>query len=406
MGAINSRSGSLYFDFRYKGIRCREYTKLKDTPANRKRAKEILSHIEAEITLGSFNYAHYFPNSNRAKKFSDLKQQHNSNLGTAKLPTLNEFTDIWLAEKQVEWRKSYIQPMLNSLSAYVLPAFGDKEISSITKAEILSFRATLAKEPLKKQSPLLPASINKVMSPLRMMLNEAADRYDFNSPWKGIKTLKVPRTDVDPFSLEEVQLIINTVRKDFKNYFTVRFFTGMRIGEADGLRWKWVDFERRQILVRESWVANEMTTTKTDGSQRDIYMSEPVYQALLDQKKHTGHQDLVFCTKDGLPLRSNNIRTRVWYPILDYLGLKRRRAYQTRHTAATLWLAAGENPEWIARQMGHTTTEMLFRVYSRYVPNLTRQDGSAFDRLLTQELNLTATANHEEPLPTQQKEKK
>ena len=37
----------------------------------------------------------------------------------------------------------------------------------------------------------------------------------------------------------------------------------------------------------------------------------------------------------------------------------------------------------IARQLGHTTTEMLFRVYSRYVPNLTRRDGSAFERLLT-----------------------
>jgi integrase len=34
--------------------------------------------------------------------------------------------------------------------------------------------------------------------------------------------------------------------------------------------------------------------------------------------------------------------------------------------------------------MGHTTTEMLFRVYSRFVPNLTRQDGSAFERLLLQ----------------------
>jgi integrase len=32
--------------------------------------------------------------------------------------------------------------------------------------------------------------------------------------------------------------------------------------------------------------------------------------------------------------------------------------------------------------MGHTTTEMLFRVYSRYVPNLTRRDGSAMGRLL------------------------
>jgi integrase len=35
-------------------------------------------------------------------------------------------------------------------------------------------------------------------------------------------------------------------------------------------------------------------------------------------------------------------------------------------------------------QMGHTTTEMLFRVYSRFVPNLTRQDGSAFERLMLQ----------------------
>jgi integrase len=68
-------------------------------------------------------------------------------------------------------------------------------------------------------------------------------------------------------------------------------------------------------------------------------------------------------------------------------ALPTRRPYQTRHTAATLWLAAGENPEWIARQMGHSTTEMLFRIYSRYVPNLTRQDGSAFESLLKRTLS-------------------
>jgi integrase len=37
--------------------------------------------------------------------------------------------------------------------------------------------------------------------------------------------------------------------------------------------------------------------------------------------------------------------------------------------------------------MGHSTTEMLFRIYSRYVPNLTRQDGSAFESLLNRTLN-------------------
>ncbi len=78
---------------------------------------------------------------------------------------------------------------------------------------------------------------------------------------------------------------------------------------------------------------------------------------------------------------------RIWYATLKLLNMKRRRPYQTRHTTATLWLASGENPEWIARQMGHTTTEMLFTVYSRFVPNLTRKDGSAFENLLAARIN-------------------
>ena len=65
------------------------------------------------------------------------------------------------------------------------------------------------------------------------------------------------------------------------------------------------------------------------------------------------------------------------------MGINYRRPYETRHTAATLWLASGEAPEWIARQMGHSNTKMLFEIYSRFVPNLTRQDGSAFERLLS-----------------------
>jgi integrase len=45
-------------------------------------------------------------------------------------------------------------------------------------------------------------------------------------------------------------------------------------------------------------------------------------------------------------------------------------------------LASGENPEWIARLMGHANTQMLFTVYSRFVPNVTRPDGRAITGLL------------------------
>jgi hypothetical protein len=112
-------------------------------------------------------------------------------------------------------------------------------------------------------------------------------------------------------------------------------------------------------------------------------MRQILAEAPQTQHSATGKlSDYVFCNKEGKPLDNDNFGSRVWYPLLRHLDLKKRRPYQMRHTAATLWLASGEAPEWIARQLGHSSTEMLFRVYSRYVPNLTRRDGSAIDRLL------------------------
>ena len=136
--------------------------------------------------------------------------------------------------------------------------------------------------------------------------------------------------------------------------------------------------------MRETIVRGLNEYTKTDGSQREVDMSQPVYEALKAQKASTGDiSEYVFCNAEGEPIDLDNFTNRVWYPLLRHLGLEKRRPYQTRHTAATLWLAAGENPEWVARQLGHVNTIMLFKVYSRFIPNLTRQDGSAFDRIIT-----------------------
>jgi len=184
------------------------------------------------------------------------------------------------------------------------------------------------------------------------------------------------------------------VRPDYRNYYTVRFFTGMRTGEIDGLKWKNVDFAKREILVRETLINGETEYTKTDGSQREIPMFGQVYDALKTQYAATGRMSqYVFCNQLGQPLDHNNVTKRVWYPLLRSLGLTKRRPYQTRHTAATLFLASGENPEWVARMLGHSSTEMLFKVYSRYVPNATRMDGSAFERLLG---NTTSTKPEKE----------
>jgi len=387
---VRDSTGKLFLDFRYQNQRCREQTSLEDTPVNRRKLETILKKIEAEITLGTFDYSRYFPGSINAKKFCDA-DTHKAAAERHVTPLFSEFSGVWFAEMKAQWRRSYSDTLATTLRAHLNPTFGKKEVGSITKADILSFRSSLAKVTKGNGKPLSATRINHIMTPLRMILNEAADRHDFTSPYLGIKSLKVPRTDVEPFTFDEVKQILRTVRPDFKNYYTVRFFTGMRTGEIDGLQWQYVDFERRQILVRQSLVKDEMVYTKNDGSFRTIDMSGPVYEALQMQKQVTGQFSFVFCTRNGGPITHRNVTQRIWHPLLQHLGLRKRRPYQTRHTAATLWLASGEAPEWIARQMGHTTTEMLFRVYSRYVPNLTRRDGSAFENLLQAQLNKETT---------------
>jgi len=393
---VRKETGTLIIDFYYRGKRCREQTLLQDTPANRKRIEKFLTKVEEAIALGTFNYREFFPSSKNAAKFDEVAPDiplSASALAVARIadpaakttPLFKDFANTWFDEKSVEWRTSHKNGVRDDLDKRLIPQFGDMEVGSITKADILAFRADLAKAQARgKNKTLSNPRINKILTPLRQVLREAADRFDFRMPFQNIKQLKIKRTDVQPFSLDEVKKIIETVRIDFKHYFTVRFFTGMRTGEVHGLKWQYVDFDKRLILVRETVVDGEETYTKTDSSQRDIQMSQLVFDALKAQEKATRHLSaFVFCNRQGNVLDYKNVNNRVWKPLLRHLGLAVRRPYQTRHTAATLWLGAGENPEWIARQMGHTTTEMLFRVYSRYVPNLTRRDGSAFERLLT-----------------------
>ncbi len=395
MGRIRFRNDTefLFFDFRYEGIRCREYTLLQDTPANRKNMEKMLARIESEIKLGTFNYGRFFPNSLMIVKFAKKQEAipvitETGFMATTVVlapatPLFKDFCDEWYLENEIRWKRSYRSTLNVTFNKYLRPVFGEKEVSRITKGEILKFRSSLAKVQNGTKEGLSPDRINHIMTPLRMILNEAADRYNFNTPYIGIKQLKIPHSDIDPFNLDEVNLILANIRADFRNYYVVRFLTGLRTAEIDGLQWKYVDFEKGLISIRETLVNGYFETTKTAESVRDIAMSKPVFDALKIQLELTGkHEGLVFCSNQGLSLNRRNVMNRVWYPILRLLGLKKRKPYQTRHTTATLWLAAGENPEWIARQMGHSNTRMLFTVYSRYVPNLTRMDGSAFERLL------------------------
>jgi len=401
-------TGKLVIDFTYKGVRCREQTALGDTPRNRKLVQGVVDRLMVAIQSGNFVYADFFPGSAIAARLSGRQTVKSEPLvetvEVAIGPTFRTFADQWVQEHSIEWRRSHIRSLLSTIEGRLYPHFGEKIISTITKADVLAFRAALAKEPGRGARAGLSAKrINEIMGTLKQLLEEAADRLEFTSPVTNVKRLRVRKTDVQPFSLAEMQTILATVRPDYRDYLQVRFLTGMRTGEVNGLKWKYIDFDSRLILVRETHVLGEDDYTKTDGSQRDIKMSQPVFDALQRQREITfGRSVYVFCNMLGEPLDNTNFTNRIWYPLLRHLAYELRRPYQMRHTAATLWLASGEAPEFVARQLGHTSTEMLFRTYSRYVPNMTRQDGSAMERLLANQFENGPLVRYEPAEPTRQ----
>jgi integrase len=380
MGQVRiTKAGYLYFDFFYEGVRCREYTELKNTTENMKIMNEAMRKIESEIQLGTFIYEKYFPGGRNAQKFSKEEKGH------AEI-TFGEYAKKWYRNNKIEWKPSVRRDFSSIMECHLIPYFRDRAVAEITKSMIKEFRTSLSELKGRKGKNLSNKRINNILSVMRLIMNEATEEFDFTSPFADLKPLSVRKPEIMPFSLQEVFIFLGVVTKSFYNYYVIRFFTGMRTAEIDGLKWQYVDFVNKKIMVRETWQNGQWVGPKTESSVRDIDMSKIVEDALLDQKQLTGDSELVFCTKKRKPLDYSNISKRIWYPTLKKAGLASRNPYQTRHTAATLWLASGENPEWIAKQLGHSDTQMLFKIYSKFIPNLTRKDGSAFERFLDQKL--------------------
>ena len=60
---------------------------------------------------------------------------------------------------------------------------------------------------------------------------------------------------------------------------------------------------------------------------------------------------------------------------MERAQVRYRPAYNTRHTYASMMLSAGENPMWVAFQMGHSDWGMIRRRYGRYLPDIDRTGG-------------------------------
>jgi integrase len=286
-------------------------------------------------------------------------------------PLFGELAQEWIKIKAKEIKSSTLRDYRGSMNYHILPKLGNTPIKDIGYLDIKRLIASLT---------CSGKRLKNVLVPVREVF-KLAHRSGFieKDPMALVESPKVGKPDIDPLSMEEVNLFLENVSLRYKNFFKVAFFTGMRFGEMAALKWKNVDFKLGVIKVRETRVRGEEGRPKTKKAVRDIKMLPPVVEALREQRAYTmGKSSYVFLNQYHRPLMPDSMNQHVWKPALRKAGLKERRLYETRHTFATLMLDGKELPGWVQKMMGHETLQMIHDRYYSYIKNYQRDDGSAF----------------------------
>ena len=363
---VEVRNNTLRIVFMYKNIRCRETLNLKPTKANIKYAANLRAEILSKIARNEFNYRDYFPDSKLAIRLGIIKE--------IKLYNCTDLLEQQLSNYAKMVENSYMSPSTfdtyrKIIKGILIPYFGRYDIKDISAPIIRAWIISIK---------LAPKTIRNYLGPLRNLFTDAInDDLIKENPLDQIaltKLIQVNSTrssyEIHPFSTDEKQLIIDMATGQLKNLIQFGFWSGLRISELIALKWSDINFNDKAANVSRAKVCNVEKTTKTKAGTRTLILLPKAIESLNNQLIYTQDDDYVFHNSVTNKAWSSSKKVaEYWRDLLSRVNVKYRNCYQMRHTYASTLLSNGENPWWVATQMGHVDVEMIFKRYGKWIPN-------------------------------------
>lgn len=365
---VTPRGNSIQVDFYYLGVRCRESLKIPPTKPNLLHAYRLRESILLEIVIGKFDYAEHFPDSKNATLGSKTSNK-----------TVSQALDEFMQSSRRRLEKSTLRDYHSAVEYHLKPQFGDKRITDVTTTDIKNWIGSL----------LISAKrTNNILIPLRTVFEDAyVDGLIDRNPVSRIKNLSVRLEEPQPFTPNEIEAILKELPDQGKNLIQFAIWTGLRTSELIALEWGDVDWKSGLVRVRRATVNKHTKQPKTKAGERDVKLFPPALEALKNQKPFTFLADyrIFYNPRTNEPWETDGqIRKTLWQTALKKAGVVYRNPYQTRHTYASTLLSAGENPLWVAQQMGHKDWGMIRKRYGRWIPDVDTSAGSKVMQFWTQ----------------------
>jgi integrase len=326
---IYSRKNILYVSI--NGVR--RSTKLKDTKQNRK------------IITSQFKNDEFFNNFNIKK--DDSK-------------TLLQLCDDVLKEKETIIKASSYHSYESVYKSRIKPYFKDMMIQNVKAIDIKNFYKTFTdRSTLVSCKAILKQAFENALLAEMIKINPT-------------NSVSIPKIESDkksnPFTFEEMELIISSSIGYMQNVLGVAFTTGLRVGEIIALQWSNIDFENETIDIVNNHVRGRNQTPKTKSSKAIIDLPKEALIFFQNQRYKTGLRKYVFYNKWDNPIMYGSCINHNFQVLLKKIELPIRGVHQTRHTFASLKLSYGERLEWVSFMLRHKSPSFTQNVYYKYMP--------------------------------------
>jgi len=286
---------------------------------------------------------------------------------------------------------SYVQ----HVECHIVPHIGTVKLQKLSGAQVNVLYAKLAESGRKDgKSGLSAMTIHHVHACLHKACKDAV-RWGHISR-NPLDAADPPRKKSDgtkemqTWTKEQLKAFLEAVQDERLSplWHTIAM-TGMRRGEAIGLRWSDVDLEagrlsvrralipiNREVVVREPKTAKGRRVIALDPATVEVLKAQAARQ--LDEQRdwdeawvETG---LVFTQENGEALDPETV-TRYFRQAVKKSMLPQIRLHDLRHTHATLALQAGIHPKVVSERLSHATISITLDTYSHAIPAM--QEGAA-----------------------------
>ena len=318
----------------------------------------------------------------------------NRRSGSNPAPTFAEFVnDKFVPEKNAlrPWRPRS-REKFDYLMSKALPVFGDKDLGTITTAQLQGFLVDVARK-------YCHDTANGLLMYFRAIFAAAVDdELLLKSPARKL-VLPATRDRKRPFlTLDQIGQLEAKLTGQDKILLQILSRCGLRAGETFGLQRQDVNSDRT-LSIQRTFSRGEVGPPKTKTSATRVALPKPLHDALIDLLAEAEDQSptaWLFPSskkrrKERMPISPENWLKRVLKPAAKELGFPVT-LHMFRRSLGTLAHASGGTVKDIQEQMRHASTLTTMNVYVQSIPESVRKTVGKVDRDLRKSAKKAAEA--------------